>query len=298
LQFFSEVYRPRRLLGGSPETIRLFLMTIRHYGNWLGREPLITDLDEDRISEFLAYRAELGLSLETVWTERKHLVALGNYAHKRGLIAVAPDVERIRTFRRAPQSYNVEDIARLLAAGRECRGVICGIPARLFYPALFLTAYDTGGRAGGLWSLRWQDYDERGPILLFRAGIPGQTMKQTSDLVIRISDQTAFALLRIRKPEREMIFPWDKSPPMRNYYIHKILIAAGLPHGRRDQLQRIRRTTATMAHNLHVDATAQLGHTSDVVTRRHYLDMSNQKQAADVLPRPTISSNDPQLRLF
>jgi len=181
-----------------------------------------------------------------------------------------------------------------VAAAQHIRGSFSGVLGSLFFPALFLLAYDTGGRSGVIWSLEWADYRPEIPAVLFRA----ERQKQRRDQLIKISEQTKTAIERIKAPERRLIFDLGRGWQMRYYYVKKCLKAAGLPHGRNDQLKRIRKTTLSMMHSLGGDATAQAGHSSDAVTRKHYLDISNQKQAADLLLRPTISGNDSQLRLF
>lgn len=116
------------------------------------------------------------------------------------------------------------------------------------------------------------------------------------DQIVKVSEETAEAIDRIRWPERRLIFDLGRCDQMRYYYVRKILKAAGLPFGRNDQLKRIRKTTLTEFHSRGGDAACQAGHTSDATTRRYYLDPRHQLQAADVLPRP--SANSGQLRLF
>ena len=290
--FFSQVYRPRRLIGCAQSTLAHYAVLLRHLDRFLHRPALLSDLNEEILSAFLLWFCE-GRSLITVQKERSRLLALAGYAQKKGLLSAVPDVMTIRAYSRVPEAYSKEQIARLVAAAREMSGEICGIPASLFFVALFLVAYDTAARSGAIWSLAWTDYRPDLPGLLFRA----EVQKQKADQLLKISEQTREAILRIRRPIFPRIFMWPLSESMRYYWVRKILKLAGLPHGRRDQLQRIRRTSLTMFHNLGGDATRQAGHSTDAVTRKHYLDPSQQVHAADVLPRP-IFPDDRQLRLF
>lgn len=266
-------------------------MLLRQFCRFLGRPALIIDLDEDRISEFLAARLRSHAAI-TVDRERSKLLALANYAHRRGTLAEVPDVMRVRVLRRSPTSYNLRDIGRLLSVSRGVEGEISGVPAGRFWTALILTVYDTGCRSGAAWALRWADWQP--PTLLFRA----ETQKQRADQLLRVSQQTADAIEAIRQPARDLIFTWDRCPMLRYRRVAEIFKAAGLPHGRHDCLQRVRRTTATLMHRAGGDATAQLGHSSSAVTRRHYLDTAGQLQAADLLPRPVVPMPDRQSRLF
>jgi integrase len=289
--WFAHVYQPRRLLGCSTGTVHCYLVLLRQFSRWLGRPAVLADLDEDRLSEFLAVRLETHAAA-TISRERSQLLALAKYAHHRGLLTEVPDVMPIRLLRKSPTSYTPGDMGRLVAAGRGAAGEISGVPARLFWPALFLVIYDCGCRSGAAWALRWVDWSP--PALLFRA----EHAKQRSDQLLRVSQETVAAIEAIRRPSRDLIFAWPYCPDHRFRRVRAIFKAAGLPHGRHDQLQRIRRTTATLMHRAGYSATTQLGHSSDAVTRRHYLDTSEDVQAADILPRPVVLAQDRQTRLF
>ncbi len=289
--FFNEVYQPRRLLNCSPRTLEQYQIALRHFGRFLGRTPLVTDLDSDRIADFLAHLSSIRQA-NTVRNNRAMLVALATYAQKRGLLVEVPDVMPVRPLRRLPTSYTIEEISRLLAACHGVRGEIDGVPGRLFWSALFLVAYDTGARARAIWMLQWSNWTP--PILVFRA----ETQKQKADQILRVSLQTVHALEAIRQPHRDLIFPWSKCQRLKSMKIKRIFKAGGLPHGRRDLLQRIRRTCATLMDRAGGDACRQLGHSSDAVTRASYLDPSHQPQAVDVLPRPIVQPEDRQQRLF
>ena len=280
-EFFSKVYRPRRVLGASPKTAELYAITKRHFGRFLGRDAMVSDLDSDRIAEFLSWFMD-GRSANTVWGARKQLMALANYAQRRGLLYEVPEVARVRCMRRTPEAYTYEDMVRLVEAARGSAGLIAGISASLFYPCLFRMAYDTGARASAIFALRWMDYWP--PQVVFRA----ETQKNKADHIVKLSAETQAAVQAIRAPPRDMIFPWPHCHRLKYIRIKSIFKAAGLPHGRRDLLQRIRRTTATLMHNNGGDATWQLSHSSDAITRRHYIDPRGQVQAADLLPQPPL----------
>ncbi len=281
-EFFDEYYRPRRLLDGSIHTVHRYENAFRHFHRFLGREPMVSDLDETTMTALIKHHSQ-GRAAHTVVTLRNKLMALANYAHKKGLLAEVPDVPRIRVPQRLPVAFTVNEISRLVEAARQVSGERCLIPAGKFWSALFLVAYDTGARAGAIWSLEWTDYRPDTLALLFRA----EKQKQRCDQLLRVSQQTADALGAIQGIySQRMIFPWDRAECQKSYHIKTILATAGLPHGRHDQLQRIRKTTASIMHALGADATAQLGHSTDTVTRKYYLDTVNAQQACDVLPRP------------
>ena len=252
---------------------------------------MVSDLDEDRLSEFLEWFLD-GRQPSTVWSARKHLMALAAYAQKKGLLHEVPDIAKIRRESRAPQAYGIDDIVRLMAAARGVEGEISGVPAPSFWSAFFLAAYYTGARWSPLWALEWADYQP--PFLLFRA----EHSKTRKDQLLKVSPQCIDALEAIRKPERKIIFDHPHKCRARYNHVRMIFIAAGLPHGRRDLLQRIRRTTLTLMHRAGGDATFQAGHADSLTTRRYYLDSTDSLYAADVLPPINLPTTDRQARLF
>ncbi len=285
-EFFDEVYRPRRLRGCVSNTVGKYKSICRKFGECLGREALLSDLTEDQVAIFISLYSQNNRP-DTVRSTQSKLLALANYAVKKGLLKEVPDLMPIHPPRQIPIAYTAEEIGQLLATARTWPGETDGIPCRLFWPALFLVAYDTGARKGAIFALGWQHFRPDDSTLLFRA----ETQKQNADQLLKVSSETVAAIEAIRKPEREKLFPWTLHEGTFYYRLKNIFKAAGLPNGRRDLLHRIRRTTATLMHRNGGDACTQLGHSTDAVTRKHYLDTSHIIQAADVLPRPGTNGN-------
>jgi len=283
LAFLDEVYAPRRQL--APRTVVSYQVSLRFFARFLGYQPTLADLTEEQLQAFIASLL-MRKSPVTAWTERKGLLALANYAHRRGLIRCSPEVEQVKIGRRVPTAYSVVEMGRLMAGAQTMPGDVGvgvrRIPAAHYWPALFICAYDTGARAGALLALEWADFDPSTPSLLFRA----EHAKTRVDQLLRISGEAAAALETIREPPRPRIFGGIYAKRAFYSRLRRVFVAAGLPSGRRDLLQRIRRTTATLMHRYGADATAQLGHSSDSMTRDHYLDPTAELQAVDVLPRP------------
>lgn len=301
-EFFARLYQPRRLLGRSPETVRRYENTLGHFKRFLKRLPRVSDLNEDTISDFAAWFAALPVGKYRP-TDRKpatinkaitNLVALAKYAHAKRLLGEVPDVRTVPDYRRAPApGYTQDEMERLLAACWGRRGDVAGIPAGRYWLALTLILYYSGARPGVVWSLSMGHVDlNRETVFL-----PAEHQKQRVDQVLRIGPDAVSAVRAILKPPRDRLFPWSLNPSMRYYHWHRILQSAGLPVVHRDQFRKLRRTCATLCHVNGADATAQLGHSSDAVTRRHYLTDTG-PQAADVIPRLRLPSDDPQRRLF
>ena len=280
-EFFDKIYQPRRIPACAPATRHGYNVLFRQFDRFVGHTALVSDLNEEILASYIGHRLP-GRSAITVDRERSKILALANYACKKGYLSESPDIVPVQTYRRIPQAYTADEIARLLIAAGQQRGTICNIPKRLYWSSLFLVLYDTGCRIGSARQLLWTDYHFDPPAILFRA----ETQKQKADQLLKVSQQTVEVLEALRKSEREKIFPWPYHPTSIYNHVKRIFKAAGLPHGRRDLFQRIRRTTLSLMHQAGGDATFQAGHSSNAVTRKSYLDPTGTRHAADLLPRP------------
>jgi integrase len=297
--WFSDFYQPRRLILCSPSTLHKYDVTFNHYERWLGRKARVSDLEEGKISSHLIDFA-VGRAPYTIAKQRSQLLALAGLAYKKGFLDEAPEVMPIRTPHRKPNALPLENMRRLLVAARDVPGEISGIPAAIYWPCVFLIGYDTSHRAGGIFGIRMNDLRMEQSAIWFR----WERNKSKKEGLYRVREETLTEIKRMLSPQREMLFPepW-KCEGTRYNRMKSIFKIAGLPTGHSCYTQKIRRTSATEMHKRDGDATAQLQHSSDTVTRKWYLaDDEDTVQAADlledILPRPTISSNDPQLRLF
>mgnify|MGYP001564619267 CR=1 FL=1 len=277
-------YQQRRV-GRAPRTWAQYQATLRRFDRYLQRPAMVADLTESTVVGFLAHVAESSC-LGTVATKRAHLLALWTWAAKKHYTDEWPDLPLVKVPQRIPTAWTVEQVTRLLDACRGMLGLCAGLPAGFFWRSLILVLFDTGLRATAAWSLRQAEVDLAERTMYVRA----ETQKHRADQLLRFSPQTGDALAEIWQPARALLFPWDRSQRTRYLEFDRLLQRAGLPHGPRDKFQRIRRTTATLGRHYGAaqgfDATAQLGHSSDAITRRHYLAPMFSIQAADVLPRP------------
>jgi integrase len=271
-----DYYAP--LKGICDRTIELYQFTIDAYGEVLGREPTIADLEELSVARFLAHRVRTRAPA-TAAKDRSHLRALWEWAARRKICDTWPTIPLIRVPERVPEAWMTDEMERLLAAAAQEKTLYAGVPASLWWTALLLLAYDTGERATSLVSLRWENV--RGCHVLFRAE---DRKGRRRDILREISVHTADALLAI-KGDRDLVFPW----PRHRSYLWKrleiILERAGLPSGRKDKFHRIRRTTASFYEAAGGSAQWLLDH-SDPATTRKYLDprIVKGRAAPDVLP--------------
>lgn len=263
LELLTTTYVPLR--GLSDRTTTLYGYTLAAWAKSLGRSPTLADLDEVAVARFLAARSR-DVSPATVAKDRAQLVALWSFAAKRGIVDRWPEVRRITVPERVPEAWTAEEFRRLLAAATLEQTTLAGVPARRWWRALLLLAYDTGERIAALRALRWADVRENDVI--FRA----ETRKGgRRDIARPFGDLTGLALEAIREPRRDLVFPWDRHPSYLWGRLGIILKRAGLPNDRRCKFHRIRRTTASFYAAAGGDATRLLDHSSPAVTRR-YLD--------------------------
>lgn len=295
--FYAAIYKPRRLLGCSPTTDKHYRVAIRHLDRYFGRQTTLADIaDEDRCADFMEQFSE-GRQPATIATQRSQMIALLTLAHRRGMIAIVPDIPTVAQYRDAPDSLTVAEMYSLINAAMSAEGNVCGVPAQYYWTANFLIVYDTGVRTRALYGIETCQLRLDTPAIIF----PPENMKNRHGMILRISSSTAAIIRRCLAPRRRLLFPEPWCEATRYSRVRDFFRAAGLPCGHRDLYQKLRRTTATMTHEHGGDACAQLGHSSDSVTRKHYIDPSHTIQAADLLDHPwaeSIQAADRQGRLF
>jgi integrase len=310
---FHELYRPLRLRGKSHRTTQLYECCIRAFGRWLGREPVVTDLDDLIVSRYLEARAETVAPL-TAERERIELCALARLLAERRVIEFPLTVRPGRLPERVPEAWSLEEMAALLAAAadpatyrtRSGRPRIFPLPAlaqpvattesavqlaRMF-SALIPTLWETGERIGAVMDARREDY--RRPHLLLRAEARKGSKR---DRLYTLSAATCDRIEQLIVPGVDRIFPWASAKNTLHNQLRKIMVAAGL-RGDKKRLgfHQIRRTACTHYAAAGGDPRWFLDHENLRTTTKWYLDpriVENHKPPCDVLPAIfDPSSND------
>lgn len=286
LHALFDLYRSRRLIGASPNTIKRYQVTLRHLTVFLEHEAQTEDLTEDTVTLWIGWLTDKGCAPATVNGMLKGLLSLWRFACRRQLCGNWPEIQKLREPNRCPTSWSIDQLSRILESCQKEQGTLTGVSAPAFWTAVVLLLYDTGMRPGAAWQLRQDNVD----LIEGRAFVPAEIQKQKADQQFSLHPQTVDALKAIWEPERELVFPWLLHWQMRYSIFRRILKRAGLPSGRRDLFYRIRRTAATQAEIAMGagSATALLGHSDPRVARAHYLDTSAMpsRQIAQHLPRP------------
>jgi integrase len=264
--FLDTVYVPLRLRGRSRESVRLLRHAITQFSKWLGRAALLDDLEDLTVSQFLAVRGQR-LSPNSVARERSGLLALWNLAQGRGLVKLRPSVSPELVPQSTPRAFTTDELARLADAARHSSGWVGPVPASVFFPALIAVALETGERINAILSTPRMCW--RRPTLT----VPAHVRKGgRQERVYELSPEACDLVDRVAAHTGPTVFWWVSSGTALRKRWKTITRRAGLGDGRDVQFHALRRSTASHLAAAGLDATAFLGHSSDRITRRSYLD--------------------------
>jgi integrase len=281
----SDEYVRRKLRFCAELTRRKYRRVCNRFGEFLGRTPVVSDLQTETVLDFLAWiHHERRQSAHTTNEARAKLVALWNYAAKQHLTTVFPDVSKLPAPERLPVAWTVSDFQALLRAAAQLKGQVAGMPAADWWTALLLLGWATGERRTALLSFGWSDF--RGPD---RIVARAETRKgRDRD---RLYELPPWCLAAVRKLPRvaAQLLPWDRSEGTYFNEFARLLKVAGLPNDRWHKTHALRRSHASHLAAAGVDASKCLGHSTPQVTYTHYLDpgIVGADTNAQLLPDPT-----------
>jgi integrase len=280
---FANLYRPLRLRGRSPATTRLYGCTLRAFARWLGRDPVIADLDELVLARYLEHRATEVAPL-TAEKERTQLLALANLAWERRLLEVKPCCPPGPMPDRIPTAWSVEELRRLFtAAASPATWPRDGANRARFFGALVPMLYETGERVGAALEATIEDYQR--PTLILRAEArKGRKRDRCYRLTAATCDRLD-ELVAGRTAGR--LFAWNLTQGSLYVDLRRIKQAAGLDLRRREAFHMIRRSAASHYAAAGGDAVEMLDHSSARITKRWYLDprlVDRGARPCDLLP--------------
>jgi integrase len=266
-------YRPRRLLGKSPNTTRLYNNSIRKYTKWLGRDALVTDLTEEQVTDYLQSLYETDLSPHTVEKEYTQLTCLWRYASRRKFIETFPDIAAPTPPDPVPDAYSLAELQQLIEACRSTQGFIGNAPLSDFFEGLIRLILDTGERIGAVTKIRSTDIT--GEWLVVHGG---NRKGRREGKRFKLGDSTIEILDRLSALGNPTLFFTGRDPCWLWAEYKRLLERAGLPTDRRGKFHKLRRTIATFYEAAGGNATELLGHSSRKVTEA-YLDLRYCKTA-------------------
>lgn len=288
IDFFRNVYVPRRLRGRSQNSIRLYELCITQFSRTVGHPPQIADLTEDNLLTHLARRHAVAPATRN--KELAELTALWRLASQRKLIDTWPDLQPETEPERTPIAWMASEVHAIMRAAARQQGTIERIRKADWWSGLIRLLFDTGERISACTSAKWNWV--QGEWIT----VPAEARKgKTRDRQYRLSEYTLLALEQIRKQSTcKEIFPW----PFTDGYLwnrYKLIVkAAGLPTTRAHAFHACRKTVGSAVYAAGLDPQDTLDH-SDRRTTQRYLDprFRRERSAADVLAEYLANPSPP-----
>lgn len=291
--FLTTIYIPLKLRGRSQESVRLLRHAINQFSKWLGRPATLEDCDDLLVSQWLMKRAEK-LAPESVARERSGILALWNLAQARGLVKLRPCVAPELVPEKTPRALTEEELQRVYDVATRLTGWVGPIPAKVYFPALIAVLFYSGERITATLSIPRDKY--RRPWLIVpphtRKGKRKERVYELPPWVCDLLDE----LLTYHKADQ--VFFWGCSMTALRKRWKTITRRAGLGDSREVQFHVMRKSTASHLEAAGGDATTYLGHSSDAITRKNYLDprVTGKRQAKpwELLPPIAKPEEPPQ----
>lgn len=287
LEFLDRYVLERDLQQNSEQQLRY---SVQHFMAFVGSDVTIESIHTDQINRYLKHLQSMGRAYDTIRTRRTNLLVLINEAYRQQL--TDQDSRRIR--RLTPKRPKIEawtpsqvrqlfDIAQSWIGQRELPGGIC---EGLYWSAYVCAAWDSGLRHGDLLGLPMGDIQERFWI---------DQHKTANPVLVEFRESTVARIKRLQKsgPPRLCPFAWPLK--RRAFFRHaSILIKQAGLKGTMKFLRRGCGTAVAAASQNVADASRKLGHTSEAITRRHYL-APEWQQFPSTLP-PSLEGENPPHR--
>ena len=273
---FEDRYVPEKLSIRSSQTRRHYRMSLVNLDDFLGHPASLADLTDQNIAGMLTWLVDTGRAAETANNRRDYLLAFWRWCARKRLVEQFPDVDPLPQPATMPTSWSPEQLAKLFTACENQSGKIAGVKAADWWTAIHLFWWDSGERIGATLKIEWEHFDPAAGQLC----LPGTIRKANKLALYDLKPRTVAAIESIRQPERKLMF--ELPGCLGTFYNHyaRLLKDAGLPHGRHDKPQKMRRSFASHLEAAGGNATDALQHSSRSVTNKSYLDLRVVKRDA------------------
>lgn len=270
LKLFETEFYPLKLCQRAPGTVAHYRRALRFFERHLGHHATLDDLTDLNVAKFLAGELARGRDPQSVNTHRKYLLAYWRWLARKGHVAVWPDVEKLKESPPTPDAWTKEQLAALFAACEKTGPPIGRVPSKIFWPALHFWIWDTGERTGATLRVNRNSVNLTSGVAL----VPADIRKGNKNAVYQLKDRTICFLGLVQKftPSDDRLLPWPYD--MGTFYNRytKLLKDAGLPSGRRNKPQKIRRSCASFIEAAGGSAQEFLMHESRATTVASYID--------------------------
>ena len=283
LQDFFESHYLAHNPSTSPKTIVLYRNTFRLFGQWLGRRPVIADLDNVTVGKYLADLYRSPRRPATVNKERAQLLAVWRMAHTLGMVRLGPLIKKLKEPESTPTALSIDDLKQLRLSFDRLEGSTSRMPNKSIIAACFDLQYTTAERIGAVLQLRWDDVDFTNRSVTFRA----EVRKCGTRGIVRTVPAFALRSVEALRPwnSSDEIFPGMYGTTKIHLLYNRLFKRAGVSRPKGKSSHLLRSTHATYLNLAGGNATESLGHSSPDVTRKSYLDPRfDQKNYWEMLP--------------
>jgi len=238
----------------------------------------VEEVTSNQVDEYLT-QALRDLAPQTVANHRRLLTTLMRDAKRQGLnTCIADGFRRVKVPRPVPRALSKEEIRAAVEAARKTKGHFRDLRKADFLVAWILTAYCTGLRAGDLLAARWDQV--RGRRMYVRQS------KTSTPHVVVFTDEALEACRAL--PKRQRIFGDFAALNTIQQWMQACMLSAGIA----GSTKFLRRSAATYAKVQGKSPKAMLGHLTDGLAERHYVDQLLYEEEAGIngTPLPSVLS--------
>lgn len=247
------------------------LLTLRRWAEFLGREPVASDITNLAVMRFLAHRGTK-VSRGSVLKDRNNICGIGNFLARQDRTMAFLTLPPMSPIKRIPRAYTVADVEALLRLSLGLPGAVGGLPRGFWWASIQRAAWETAERVSPLLALTWDDVDLEARTLHFR----GETRKGArADILREISPETAswMAHLRAGRAGSDLVWPWPLAQSTLWLEHNRICALAQVTARGFHGFRRSAASYLALAGGLPM-ASDHLGHATTQMTRDRYVDPS------------------------
>lgn len=281
---FRILYKRQRLLGKSPETVRLYEIALDEFDRAHGRPATIHDLTDESVIGMMQAILDRGRANRTANRSRECIVALWTFLARKRIVLSFPDVPRLPEPIDDPVAWSKDQLRRLWQGCVDAPGMIGDMTAARYWLVLHSLLWDSADRINPVRRCRceWLNLETGW------ATFPSYSRKgKRESNTFRMHPDTVEIIRPIWRESGDLLpWPWSWTYIYRLYGL--LLKRAGLPKDRFRKFHCLRKSAGSWIDAAGGDATRALGHSSERITRKHYIDptVSGGEQPSSLLFRP------------